>query len=49
MVPYKVVGGVTDYVKVNVHGKEHTPPEISALVLRMLKEADENYLGHKVN
>jgi molecular chaperone DnaK len=49
MVPYKVVGGMADYVKVNVHGKEHTPPEISALVLRKLKEAAENYLGHKVN
>jgi molecular chaperone DnaK len=49
MVPYKVVGAVTDYVKVNVHGKDHTPPEISALVLRKLKEAAENYLGHKVN
>ena len=49
MVPYKVVGGVTDYVKVDVHGKEYTPPEISALVLRKLKEAAENYLGHKVN
>lgn len=49
MVPYKVVGAMGDYVKVNVHGKEHTPPEISALVLRKLKEAAENYLGHKVN
>ncbi len=49
MVPYKIVGGQTDYVKVNVHGKEHTPPEISAMVLRKLKEAAENYLGHKVN
>ncbi|MBL8813390.1 MAG: molecular chaperone DnaK [Planctomycetaceae bacterium] len=49
LVPYKVVGGQADYVKVNVHGKEHTPPEISALVLRKLKEAAENYLGHKVN
>lgn len=39
LVPYKVVGATTDYVKVNVHGKEHTPPEISALVLRKLKEA----------
>lgn len=49
LVPYKVVGGQADYVKVNVHGKESTPPEISALVLRKLKEAAENYLGHKVN
>ncbi len=49
IVPYKVIGGDNDYVKVNVHGKEHTPPEISALVLRKLKEAAENYLGHKVN
>lgn len=49
MIPYKIVGAQTDYVKVNVHGKEHTPPEISAMVLRKLKEAAENYLGHKVN
>jgi molecular chaperone DnaK len=49
LVPYKVVGSEGDYVKVNINGKEHTPPEISALVLRKLKEAAENYLGHKVN
>jgi len=49
LVPYRVVGGTADYVKVNVHGKEYTPPEISALVLRKLKEAAENYLGHKVS
>lgn len=49
MVPYKIVGDRNDYVKVNVHGKEHTPPEISAMVLRKLKEAAENFLGHKVS
>ena len=48
MVPYEVVGGSSDYVKVQVAGKEQTPPEISALVLRKLKEAAESYLGHKV-
>ena len=48
-VPYEVVGGANDYVKVAVKGKEHTPPEISALVLRKLKESAESYLGHKVN
>jgi molecular chaperone DnaK len=49
MVPYKVVGGPEDYVKVDIAGKEYTPPEISALILRKLKESAEAYLGHKVN
>ncbi len=48
MVPYEVVGGTSDYVKVQAAGKEYTPPEISALILRKLKEAAESYLGHKV-
>src|SRR4030042_6372013 len=49
MVPYKVVGGPEDYVKVNVDGHDYTPPEISAFTLRKVKEAAEAYLGHKVN
>ncbi len=49
MVPYQVVGGPEDYVKVRVGDKEFTPPEISARILRKLKEAAESYLGHKVN
>ncbi len=49
IVPYKVVGGPDDYVKIEVNGKAHTPPEISAIILRKLKESAESYLGHKVN
>jgi molecular chaperone DnaK len=50
MVPYKIVGGPEDYVKVETgDGKTHTPPEISAKILRKLKESAEAYLGHKVN
>jgi len=49
MVPYKVIGGSQEYVKIKVGEKEMTPQEISALVLRKLKEAAESYLGHKVN
>ena len=49
IVPYEIVGGPSDYVKVKVNDKDHTPPEISALVLRKLKEAAESYLGHKDN
>ena len=48
MIPYKVVGGQSDFVKVHVNNKDYTPPEISALILRKLKEAAESYLGHKV-
>jgi len=49
IVPYKVVGGPEDYVKVRAGDHEYTPPEISAFILRKLKEAAEAYLGHKVN
>ena len=49
IVPYQVVGGPTDYVKVRIGDREYTPPEISAKTLQKLKEAAEAYLGHKVN
>jgi molecular chaperone DnaK len=49
MVPYEVVGGPEDYVKVKVGNQELTPPEISAKTLRKLKESAEAYLGHTVN
>jgi len=48
LVPYKLVGGSEDLVKVDVDGKQYTPPEISAMVLSALKEAAENHLGEKV-
>ncbi|HEY2413546.1 MAG TPA: molecular chaperone DnaK, partial [Pirellulaceae bacterium] len=49
MVPYEVVGGPEDYVKVRAGDTVATPPEVSAKILRKLKEAAEAYLGHKVN
>src|SRR5580692_10086659 len=48
LVPYKVVGGENELVKVDINGKLYTPPEISGFILRKLKEAAEAYLGHKV-
>jgi molecular chaperone DnaK len=49
MVPYKVVGSPEEYVRVNIADKHYTPPEISAKILRKLKESAEAYLGHTVN
>jgi molecular chaperone DnaK len=47
MVPYKVVRQ-GDHIAVLAQGKEHTPPQISALILQKLKKAAEDYLGEKV-
>ncbi|MBN1587914.1 MAG: molecular chaperone DnaK [Pirellulales bacterium] len=49
MVPFEITGNTEDYVKIRVDGQDYTPPEISAKILRKLKEAAEAYLGHKVN
>src|SRR5262249_45191245 len=49
LVPYKIVGGPDELVKVDIDRKQFTPPEISALVQSKLKEAAEAYLGHRVN
>jgi molecular chaperone DnaK len=48
MVPYKVVRGPNDDVRVSIGGKLYSPPEISAMILTKLKEAAEAYLGEKV-
>ncbi len=47
-VPYTVKKGADGAVVILAQGKEHTPQEISAAVLMKLKQAAEDYLGHKV-
>jgi molecular chaperone DnaK len=47
-VPYKVVRADNADAWVEVRGKRYSPPEISALILRKLKEAAEAYLGGAV-
>jgi len=48
IVPFTIVGGPEELVKVEAGGKKYTPPEISAMILRNLAEAAEDYLGEKI-
>src|SRR5436305_823516 len=48
MVPYKVVHSSNGDARVEINGKEYSPPEISAMILQKLKGAAEDYLGQKI-
>jgi len=48
LVPYRVVHTPAGDARVEIRGKQYSPPEISALILQKLKEAAEAYLGEKV-
>ncbi len=47
-VPYRIVGGPQELVRVRIGDKEYAPPEISAMILRDLKATAERYLGETV-
>ncbi|MEM7351723.1 MAG: molecular chaperone DnaK [Acidobacteriota bacterium] len=48
MVPFKVEKAENGDVRVDIEGKKYSPPEVSAMVLRKLKQAAEDHLGEKV-
>jgi len=48
-VPYKVVQTSNSDARIDVRGKQYSPPEISAIVLQKLKQAAEDFLGEKVS
>jgi len=47
-VPYKIVEAPNGDAHVEVRGKRYSPPEISAMILRKLKQDLEEYLGQEV-
>ncbi|MEQ1896136.1 MAG: molecular chaperone DnaK [Vicinamibacterales bacterium] len=47
-VPYTVLAAPNGDVRVGIMGKENAPPEISAMILRKLKQAADEYLGQAV-
>jgi molecular chaperone DnaK len=49
IVPYKVEAGPNGDVRVDVRGKQYSPPEISAMILQKLKADAEMKLGETVD
>ncbi len=47
-VPYKVVAGSNGDARVEIRGKQISPPEISAAILQKMKKTAEDYLGQPV-
>lgn len=47
-VPYDVMKGPNDTVKVKIGDREYTPQEISAMILQKMKKTAEDYLGTEV-
>jgi len=48
MVPYHISAAENGDVRVQIQDKKYSPPEVSAMVLRKLKEAAESHLGETV-
>ena len=47
-VPYEVVAGPNNDIRIKIQSKLYSPPEISARILLKMKESAEAYLGQKV-
>src|SRR5262245_51799346 len=42
LVPYKVIKAANGDARIEVRGKQYSPPEISAMILRKLKRSEEH-------
>ena len=49
MVPYKVVAGPNDEIRIDIDGKLYSPQEISAIVLQKMKKTAEDFLGEEIH
>lgn len=48
LVPFKIVEAPNGDVRVKIMEKEHSPPEISAMILQSMRKTAEDYLGEKI-
>src|SRR5438067_398597 len=48
VMPYKIIEGENNSVRIQIRDNVYSLPEISAMVLKEMKSIVENYLGHEV-
>jgi molecular chaperone DnaK len=48
VLPYEIIRAVNGDIKIRVRGKDYSPEEISALILREIKEFSEEALGEEI-
>src|SRR2546421_269887 len=48
MIPYEIVRGENNSVRVQIDDRMYSPPEISAMILQKMKQTAEDYLGDTV-
>src|SRR5499426_662597 len=48
MVPFRIVAGPGNAVRVRIRGKDYSPEQISTHILQKMKQSAEDYLGEKV-
>lgn len=48
-VPYQVLNGNNNTLRVNITGEQFSPQEISAMILQQMKRTAEDYLGQEIS
>ena len=48
IVPYHVIKASNGDARVDILGKQYSPPEISAMILQKMRDSAEQYLGQKI-
>ncbi|MFA5514151.1 MAG: molecular chaperone DnaK [Sphaerochaetaceae bacterium] len=46
--PYRMISGPSEDIRISIRDKEYSPPEISAAILQKMKQTAEDYLGETI-
>ncbi|HXI01622.1 MAG TPA: molecular chaperone DnaK [Candidatus Saccharimonadales bacterium] len=49
LLPYEITGASNGDIRIKIHGKEFSPPEISGIILARIKEIAEGFVGSEID